>query len=104
MILNKKGLYMIRTFISIWLMSVLAIPFNFGHSSYTYAGESGISQQSIDMLTRMGQAMAEIAEAVKPAIVNISTTRTMKVQERVYPFFNDPFFKKFFGDQFKTPR
>src|SRR4030042_720604 len=95
---------MIRTFISIWLLSVLAIPFNFGHSSYTYSGESGISQQSIDMLTRMGQAMAEIAEAVKPAIVNISTTRTMKVQERVYPFFNDPFFKKFFGDQFKTPK
>ena len=104
MILNKKELYMIRTFISIWLMSVLAIPLNFGHSSYTYAGESGISQQSIDMLTKMGQAMAEIAEAVKPAIVNISTTRTMKVQERVNPFFNDPFFKKFFGDQFKTPR
>ncbi len=104
MILNKKGLYMIRTFVSIWLMSVLAIPLNFGHSSYTYASESAISQQSIDMLTRMGQAMAEIAEAVKPAIVNISTTRTMKVQERVYPFFNDPFFKRFFGDQFKTPK
>lgn len=104
MILNKKGLYMIRTFISIWLMSVLAIPLNFGHLSYTYASESGISQQSIDMLTRMGQAMAEIADAVKPAIVNISTTRTMKVQEKEYPFFNDPLFKRFFGDQFKTPK
>ncbi len=104
MVLNKKGLYMIRTFISIWLMSVLAIPLNFGHSSYTYASESGISQQSIDMLIRMGQAMAEIADAVKPAIVNISTTRTMKVQERVYPFFNDPFFQRFFGEQFKTPK
>jgi serine protease Do len=104
MILNKKGLYMVLIFLRIWLISMLVIPLNLGPQSYTYASESSISQQSIDMLTRMGQAMAEIAEAVKPAIVNISTTRIIKVQERVYPFFNDPFFKRFFGDQFKTPK
>src|SRR5208283_299779 len=36
------------------------------------------------------------AERVTPAVVNISTTRTVKAPAN--PFFNDPFFKKFFGE------
>ncbi|MEW6419527.1 MAG: DegQ family serine endoprotease [Nitrospirota bacterium] len=104
MILRKKRLYTILTCFKIWFILGIVIPSIFGTSSYIYASESKISQQSVNILTEMGKAMAEIAEAVKPAIVNISTTRTMKVQERVYPFFNDPFFKRFFGDQFKTPK
>ncbi len=100
----EKRLFTTSIFIKTCLMLGFICSFNLWYWSNTYATQSKISQQSIDMLTKMGQAMAEIAEAVKPAIVNISTTRTMKVQERVNPFFNDPFFKKFFGDQFKTPK
>ncbi|MBI5409325.1 MAG: DegQ family serine endoprotease [Nitrospirae bacterium] len=61
-----------------------------------------ISGESVDFLTKTGQAMAELAEAVKPAIVNISATRTEKIAEApVDPFFNDPFFRRFFGDRFR---
>jgi serine protease Do len=59
-----------------------------------------ISDQSIDLLTRTGRAMAEVTAAVKPAIVNISTTRTVKISGGADPFFDDPFFRRFFGDQF----
>jgi len=59
-----------------------------------------ISDQSIDLLTRTGRAMAEVTAAVKPAIVNISTTRTVKISGGTDPFFDDPFFRRFFGDQF----
>ena len=59
-----------------------------------------ISDQSIDLLTRTGTAMAEVTAAVKPAIVNISTTRTVKISGGADPFFDDPFFRRFFGDQF----
>jgi len=46
--------------------------------------------------------MAEIAETVKPAVVNISTVRTEKVEGApLSPFLEDPFFRKFFGDQFR---
>lgn len=59
-----------------------------------------ISEQSVDLLTRTGRAMAEVTAAVKPGIVNILTTRTVKVGSGQDPFLEDPFFKRFFGDQF----
>jgi serine protease Do len=67
-----------------------------------------ISRDSIDFLTKTGRAMAEVAEAVKPTVVNISTTKTEKLSDmEMSPFFNDPFFRRFFDDRFRhreTPR
>ncbi len=53
--------------------------------SYTYAGEAAISKESVDILTKVGQATAEIVDAVRPAIVNISTTRTFKFRNHGIP-------------------
>lgn len=53
-------------------------------------------KEATDLLSKMGDAMAKIAEKVTPAVVNISTTRTVKTPAN--PFFNDPFFKRFFGE------
>jgi serine protease Do len=70
-----------------------------------FAGAQGaISKESIDHLTRTGKALAEITSAVKPAIVNISTTRTVKIPESMDPFLNDPFFRRFFGDNLGRQR
>ena len=67
-----------------------------------YKEKPEISGEAIDFLTKTGQAMAEVAEAVKPAIVNISTVRTEKIKGSPFsPFYNDPFFRKFFGNQFR---
>jgi serine protease DegQ len=47
-------------------------------------------------------ATGSYAEAVKraqPAVVNIYTTKEMR---RQHPLMNDPLFKRFFGDRFKT--
>jgi len=63
-----------------------------------------VSEQSIDLLTRTGTAMAEVTAAVKPSIVNILTTRTVKVGGGKDPFLDDPFFKRFFGDQYRHQR
>lgn len=55
----------------------------------------------------------EVSKAVTPAVVNISTTRLVKNDEsqngrQPNPFFEDPFFRRFFGDefyrQFENPR
>ena len=73
-------------------------------ASDSYGQQAKISDQSIDLLTRTGKAMAEVTASVKPAIVNISTTRTVKVSGGVDPFFDDPFFRRFFGDQFNKQR
>ena len=72
--------------------------------SYSFAGETKISKESVELLTRIGQATAEIVDAVRPAVVNIATTHTVKLQGGAEPFFNDPFFRHFFGDRYKAPR
>jgi serine protease Do len=53
-------------------------------------------KDATELLTKLGDAMAKIAERVTPAVVNISTTRTVKTPRN--PLFDDPFFKKFFGE------
>jgi serine protease Do len=104
MISKEKGLHTLSTCIRTCFILGLIFSFNLVFWSSTYASEPTISQKSINILTEIGQATAEIAEAVKPAIVNISTTRTVKTQERLNPFFDDPFFRRFFGDQFRIPK
>ena len=45
-----------------------------------------------------------MAEAVRPAVVNISTTTTIPAEANPFgDMFNDPFFRRFFGDQFNHP-
>lgn len=53
-------------------------------------------KSSVEMLSKLSDAMATVAEKVKPAVVNISTSRTVKTPR--LPFFDDPFFRRFFGD------
>jgi serine protease Do len=72
----------------------------FAAAAGAQSSKSKISRDSIDLLTRTGRAMAEVTAAVKPAIVNISTSKTVKIAGSEDPFFNDPFFRRFFGDNF----
>lgn len=43
---------------------------------------------------------ASVVKPALPAIVNISTTHVVKVQNGAPGFFDDPFFRQFFGNQF----
>lgn len=104
MISRKKVSFTVSTFVRTCFILGLIFAINFGSWSYTYAGESKVSQKSINILTEIGEAMAEVAEAVKPTIVNISTTRTVKIQAGQNPLLEDPFFRRFFGDQSRLPK
>lgn len=62
---------------------------------------SAINRPSLKVspaLTELSNALADIASAVTPSVVNISTTKTVKQENPLYPFFEDPFFKRFFGE------
>ncbi len=85
----------------------LALLLNIASPAASLAAGQKISEQSVESLTKIGKAMAEISAAVKPAIVNISTMRTVKITGGADPFFDDPFFRRFFGDRYgrqKQPR
>jgi serine protease Do len=49
-------------------------------------------------LGAFANGFASVIQPALPAVVNISTTHVVKVQNS--PFFNDPFFQQFFGRQF----
>ena len=63
-----------------------------------------VSKESTNLLGRLSDAFAEVAEAARPAVVNISTTSTVTVEDNPFGnMFNDPFSRHFFGDQFGNP-
>ncbi len=97
---TKRNLIYGATLILVGLIIGLGISSNFNLLSNGFTQETNISKEAIDILSKTGQAMAEVAAAVKPAVVNISSTKTIKVSGMQSPFFDDPFFRRFFGDEF----
>jgi serine protease Do len=73
-------------------------------SGIAVAKEGAVSRESSQLLGKMSNALAEVAEAARPAVVNISTTSTITMEESPFGnMFDDPFFRHFFGDQFEHP-
>lgn len=104
---NKRILIWGATLILIGLIIGLGISSNFNWHSKAFTQEANISKEAIDILSKTGEAMAEVVASVKPAVVNISSTKTIRVPGFQSPFFDDPFFRRFFGDefgQFRRPR
>ena len=81
----------------------LVISMNPALLSEAYSAETAISQEASDILSKTNRAMAEIAAAVKPSVVNISSTRTVRTPGLPSPFFSDPHFRDFFGRSFRYP-
>ena len=46
--------------------------------------------------------LAPLIKKVSPAVVNIATSGTVEIDRS--PFFNDPFFRRFFGDRPQQPQ
>ncbi|HMB27253.1 MAG TPA: hypothetical protein VKS99_04070, partial [Blastocatellia bacterium] len=45
---------------------------------------------------------ADVVDGVAPAVVTIRSQRVVRAP-RQFPFFNDPFFRDFFGDRYGAP-
>ncbi|HOJ50810.1 MAG TPA: Do family serine endopeptidase [Spirochaetota bacterium] len=53
---------------------------------------------SLETAINLQNTLRNIAKSVSPAVVNIRTEKTVKVQSPFDDFFNDPFFRRFFGE------
>lgn len=92
-------------------ISVLLIGFLLGGISFYMLGKITGQQQGYvpftpnvsKQINETGRAFSEIASAISPSVVNISTTKVMK--REAHPFLDDPFFDFFtpFRD-FKMPK
>jgi len=98
----KKKFINAAVLVLVGLIAGFTISSFFGLDQESYAGDAKISKESLDILSKTNRAMAEVVAAVKPSIVNVSSVATVKVAERPSPFSQDPFFKRFFGDEFRN--
>ncbi len=101
---RKRPFVIAATFTVVGLIMGLIVSSNSVFSSKAYSAEPKISKGAIDILSRTGQAMAEVVAAARPAVVNISTSHTVRTPGISSPFFNDPFFNRFFGEEFGNLR
>jgi serine protease Do len=102
--INKK-----RYFVSAAFILVLGVFVGLVLSSHlgimtSLPAKSQISSKSLELLTQLSDAQSEVAAAATPSVVNISTTRVIKSREAgQFDLFDDPFFRRFFGDQLPHP-
>jgi serine protease Do len=99
---GKVKLFGSLIFVVIGVVFGLVLSSNFGFFNSGQAQEVKISKGSIDALTKMNDALAELAAASKPAVVNITSQQTLRMQPFANPFFDDPFFRDFFGGSLRN--
>ena len=72
------------------------------HPAFAMAGGKALASPAISELQTLNRAYEQIAQATTPAIVSIQSTQIVKTQTS--PFFSDPLFRQFFGNQLQIPR
>ncbi len=102
--LHKKRFYISAAFILIVGVFVgLALSSRFDLMS-PLAAKNQVSSRSVEILSQLSDALSEVAGVATPSVVNISTTRVIKQSDQMpNDFFDDPFFRRFFGDQVPRP-
>lgn len=98
----KSNPVLAAVFTIIGLVAGLTIASTLTFHQISYAEDAKISKESLDILSKTNKAMSEVVSVVKPSVVNISSVKTVKAAERQAPFFNEPFLKRFFGDEFRN--
>ncbi len=99
---HKKHSQHMREVIAIALSLLLTACLS--SASIASAKDKVVSQESVKLLGKLSDALAEVAEVARASVVNISTTTTVTTEENPFgDYFNDPFFRHFFGDQFDHP-
>jgi len=70
-----------------------------GENPQVLQGKSGTLAQA-----RATTGYSDVAEAAVESVVNVSSVKTVRTRQTQSPFFNDPFFRHFFGDPRGVPR
>jgi serine protease Do len=103
--MKKKTLVSVNTLIFWVLLFAFTLLTNLNVPKMSFAKESTVSSEAMEFLGKLSDSLSEIAQDTQPSVVNISTTMT--VSSRRTPFgdlFEDPFFRRFFGENFGPPQ
>ncbi len=67
----------------------------------TVALSRAASPQDIEILDKSAKAFASVVKDAKPAVVHIQVSSTVETGQEMDQFFNNPFFERFFGPQYR---
>src|SRR2546428_14112620 len=59
-----------------------------------------IQETPLNREVKAATSFAPVVKKVAPSVVNIYSTMTIRERPTPNPFFDDPFFRRFFGDRF----
>lgn len=77
-------------------MAAVSGPTNLAHAQ---SDEVAVDRRLPSSQTEIKMSLSPLVKQTAPAVVNIYTKKVVSERQRT-PFFNDPFFKQFFGDRF----
>jgi serine protease Do len=95
---SKRSILIAALFVGVGLIIGLGISSSLNIFTRGFTQDVKISKESVEVLTKINQAMAEISAAVKPAVVGVVSTKTVHMRGMPSPFSDDPFFRQFFGN------
>jgi serine protease Do len=101
---DQNSLGISLTLIGLLLAAAISVAY-LSHGSYprfALARSNSLDGPDITALRSLNKGYEEISQAMTPAIVSIQSTQVVKLQAS--PFFSDPFFRQFFGNQLQIPR
>lgn len=100
--ISKERLSIAAILISIGVILGIVISSNLGWIPLGQAKIEPIPPKVTEQLEATENAFVEIAKRVTPSVVNVSTTKVTKGYEEspFNPFFQDPLFRRFFGEEF----
>ncbi|HEY6011718.1 MAG TPA: DegQ family serine endoprotease [Nitrospirota bacterium] len=102
--INKKRFYLSAAFVLVLGVFIGLVLSSHLDIMNQLPAKTQISSKSVDFLTQLSEAQSEVAAVATQSVVNISTTRVIKGgEEGQFDLFDDPFFRRFFGDQFPHP-
>ena len=94
--MHKKS----RSTVLLVLAAILFMPLGTG-----WAAPDSV-KEDLALLDRSAKAFAAVVKKAEPAVVYIGVEKSVREREgriNPYDFFNDPFFERFFGPQFRHP-
>ncbi|MCL7488154.1 MAG: DegQ family serine endoprotease [Desulfobulbaceae bacterium] len=76
-------------------------------AQYSVPSAQAGDDENIALLDRSAKGFSSVVKKAGPAVVHVRVEKSVKqrgFQQNPFDFFNDPFFERFFGPQFRHPR
>ncbi len=98
--MKKRNIFLILTVLIIGVIVGVSLTARFRVQEISLADKTGISGETLEFLGKLNSSLTEVVEAVRPSVVNISTTKTVTMRSPFGDLFDHPLFEKFFGEEF----